>query len=67
MGSGIQAMSIWVRLRPYGFILALLLLWHFGAQHQEVKLLPGPLAVVAGHATTASGVRLAFRSAPGRR
>jgi NitT/TauT family transport system permease protein len=41
-------MSIWVRLRPYGFILALLLLWHFGALRQEVKLLPGPLAVVAG-------------------
>jgi NitT/TauT family transport system permease protein len=41
-------MSIWVRLRPVAFILALVLAWHIAIARQEVSLLPGPLAVARG-------------------
>src|SRR6204780_2537481 len=41
-------MSLAVRLRPYVFILALLLIWQFAAERQAVHLLPGPLAVLGG-------------------
>jgi NitT/TauT family transport system permease protein len=45
--------NLLVRLRPYAFILALLLLWQFAASRQEVRLLPGPLAVLGGIAELA--------------
>lgn len=41
-------MKIWVKLRPVAFIAVLLAIWQYGAQHQSVKLLPGPWAVVQG-------------------
>lgn len=48
MAGGIPAVSIWVRLRPVAFVLALLAAWHFAAAASTTKILPGPLAVAAG-------------------
>lgn len=39
-------MKIWPKLWPVAFMAMLLGIWHYGAEHQSVKLLPGPWAVV---------------------
>lgn len=40
-------------LRPAAFILVLLLVWQYGSEHQTIKLLPGPVAVLQGIAELA--------------
>lgn len=46
-------MKLNVRLRPIGFVAALLVMWHVAAKHQATPILPGPLAVAEGIAELA--------------
>lgn len=41
-------MKIWTKVMAATFLFGLLVLWHFAVFLQEVKVLPGPLEVVAG-------------------
>jgi NitT/TauT family transport system permease protein len=53
MGKALSAMRRTVRLRPVGFVAALLIMWHVAAARQSVHLLPGPIDVTAGIAELA--------------